>query len=133
MLTSEVLDRAADEIERRGWVQGSGWNLDSGGPTCLEGAIATVLEWDRDMPMSFGALSACPAGQAVRAYLDMNPKIGEAREWCTGSGAATACAPLFYWNDTPGRTAAEVIEVLRAAAMVERTREAAAVAEAVSA
>ena len=65
--TSEVLNRAADLIEERGWTQGTqGWKVDG-------------------------------------AFLDTDEP--------------------WKWNDTRGRTASEVIEVLRATAVIEAARE----------
>src|SRR5205085_1256462 len=60
MNTSEVLNRAADLIEERGWTHGSGWD-DIGGPLCLEGAIFAAAQ----APVH----SRCPAYYAVRDYL----------------------------------------------------------------
>lgn len=117
--TSEVLDLAADKIQQHGWTQGhTGWpgpvNL---GPLCLEGALMAALGLDRDIFMEQGSgITAtlefinCPAYQAVSSYLA--DRRDEPRE------------SIFWWNDEDGRTAAEVIEVLRGVAAVERVREA---------
>ena len=110
--TSEVLDLAADAIQMAGWGRGTdSWTPDAGKGLCIEGGIAAVTDvtmlqdplWGT-MP-SRGSLESCPAYVAVREYLDFN-------------------GDLFLWNDHPERTAEEVIEVLRAAAAVERTKEA---------
>lgn len=106
MLTSEVLDLAADEIERRGWVGPDTYTEDPWGlasesaPLCLEGGImaAAGCQW-------ISVLPRCDAYQAVRAYL--------------GSGVRT----LYNWNDAAGRTQEQVIAVLRAASAVESARE----------
>jgi hypothetical protein len=110
MKTSEVLDLAADLIEKRGWVQGGEQNADSvddpwgrrGGPVCMEGAIGVAA--------GVGTLScdinACPAGKAVRAYLN-----------------AERYQRLYDYNDVPGRTKEEVIAVLRAVSAVESAKE----------
>lgn len=125
--TSEVLYRAADLIEERGWGQGS-WSRKPGDPLCIEGAIlvASGLDDVADGPVY------CPASLAVRSYL---------------GGKAP-----FIWNDalffdrhlaliheTPGswedaisealeqqaraEGQAKVIAVLRAAAVIEAARE----------
>lgn len=103
MQTSEVLNTAADLIESRGWVQGtSGWDKGAGG-LCLEGGILAAMGLDRANVADFGVWIDCPARHAVRSYLD-DP------------------AP-YDWNDEPGRTASEVVEVLRACAVIEASRE----------
>lgn len=117
MKTSEVLDLAADEIQRRGWLQAAeanaagftawGGGAGSNKPVCLEGGIMAAMGiaiGDDDIPPA--GFSKCPAYLAVHDYLNL-----------TGS------TMVFHWNDTDGRTAEEVIEVLRAAAAVERTKE----------
>jgi hypothetical protein len=104
--TSEVLNRAADLIEERGWIQGPFGMRTVTRELCLEGAVRLA---SGGQTTSDGALlhylasAPCPAGNAVIAYL------GEGEPW--------------LWNDEPGRTAAEVIEVLRAAAVIEAARE----------
>jgi hypothetical protein len=108
MKTSEVLNRAADLIEERGWTTGEGWPEADPEVTalCLEGGIMAA----QGMTLSNQAgLFTCPAYRAVRDYLDWQPKIGQTY--------------LFQWNDRPNRTAAEVIEVLRACALIEQARE----------
>jgi hypothetical protein len=109
MNTSDVLNRAADLIEERGWSQGSGWCLggrDSGGALCLEGGIRVAAQ-------EFDIHQA--AIHVVRDYLtDTRPEA-----------INPACGTVipFSWNDAYGRTAAEVIEVLRATAVIEAARE----------
>jgi hypothetical protein len=113
--TSEVLDLAADHILGRGWLQFGGWNDSPTGPVCLEGGIAAALgltakdlETPEDVPDSesyYHAFQDCPAYQAVKSYLEIDHA-------------------LFWWNDVFSRTADEVIEVLRGAAVVERVKEA---------
>ena len=103
--TSEVLDLAADLIQERGWTTGSyGWPLweESMAPLCLEGGIMAALGFASMSPDN-EAFRSCPAYWAVQDYLDTD-------------------GPLWLWNDA-GHTAAEVIEVLRAAAAVERVKE----------
>jgi hypothetical protein len=113
MNTSEVLNKAADLIEERGWVQGGvngiddPWGL-AGGPVCLEGSIVAALG------LKFrSALYDCPAYNAVAQHLDRKPMPAD----------APFHDSLWAWNDAPARTASEVIEVLRAAAVIEAARE----------
>jgi hypothetical protein len=107
--TSEVLNRAADLIEERGWSQGTGWclNGDQGGPLCLEGSIRVAAALD--------ILVARPVLNVVRDYLtDTRP---------LDINAFAGYVIPFSWNDAYDRTAAEVVEVLRAAAVIEAARE----------
>jgi hypothetical protein len=114
MKTSEVLDLAADEIESRGWTRGTGWNFDDHAPLCLEGGIMAAMgirlpkeaDWGNSVLES---LATCPAYKAVADYLNYDKH-------------------LWMWNDdlvifstTPAQ---QVVETLRAAAAVERAREA---------
>lgn len=121
MNTSDVLNKAADLIEERGWVQGPGWDWDGRGgtPLCLEGAIGAasgIRGADTHRPFN-----ECDAGRAVRAYLDMTPNIAPRIEWTAAPNLSNS--PLYRWNDQWHRTAAEVIEVLRATAVIEAARE----------
>lgn len=116
ILTSDVLDLAADEIQRRGWVQGSsGWREQ--GAVCLEGAIAAAMgsSW---METPLHELWSCPAYQAVAEHLGkdatMKNRYSEPKYH------------LWQFNDARGRTVEDVIAVLRAAAAVERAKEAVA-------
>ena len=118
---SETLYRAADLIESRGWTKGGGgdaepedfdpWGKGGDSPVCLEGAIFAAAGGDEWWQVSM-VVNACPAGQAVRDYLGMDSYSGP------------SSARLYRFNDQRGRTAAEVIEVLRAAALIEAAKEA---------
>ena len=103
---SETLNKAADLIEERGWVKdGDGWAWDKpASPLCLEGAIFAAHSPEVTEFWHSQHINECPAGNAVRGYLNMN---GE----------------LWQWNDRGLRTATEVIEVLRATAVIEAARE----------
>jgi len=98
MRTSEILYTAADLIERDGWHQGDytaagGWKQAS--PSCVMGAINRAA----------GRMEI-PAACAVMVHL-------------YGAGGGS----LIQWNDAPERTESEVIEVLRAAAVIEAAKE----------
>jgi hypothetical protein len=67
--TSEVLNRAADLIEERGWTTGDGWFGDDGHPLCVEGAIAAA------MGERGGPGFRCPARAAVESYVGRAPFI----------------------------------------------------------
>lgn len=111
MNTSEILNRAADLIEEKGWAQAGGWYGEekyggsAGGKLCLEGGIQAAM----NLPMGGKndmIFHTCPAFQSVREYL-----------------RHTMFYAPFAWNDRPERTAEEVIEVLRACALIEASRE----------
>lgn len=108
--TSEVLDLAADAIQMAGWTQGpNGWpghGFPSGDHSiCLEGGIMAALGYEED---NRGMLyRGCPAYAAVQEYLGLERDRF-----------------LFYWNDHVAESQEQVIEVLRAAAAVERVKEA---------
>lgn len=116
--TSEVLNRAADLIERQGWVTGTGWpTVDrEDAPLCLEGGIMAALGLRIDAEED-DDVEGCPAYRAVHDYLELR----DARDldgW--------PVVPLWMWNDDREH-ASEVIEVLRAVAVIEAARENASV------
>ena len=92
MQTSEVLNLAADLIQKKGHWKGGQWD----GGTCAANAITD----------SQGNVSNLEPYHALCGYLGKSD-IGD----------------IFEWNDAPGRTAAEVIEVLRACAVIEAARQ----------
>jgi hypothetical protein len=116
MKTSEILNKAADLIEERGWTQQSDDNDPWGGgatgtaPVCIEGGIlaAMGLGYEGNSPSGVhGELRKCPAYKAVMEHLGYTP-------W----------GNLYLYNDTPGRTAEEVIGTLREVAKIEAEKEA---------
>lgn len=113
MSTSEILNRAADLIERYGWTHikddpnDNPWG-GAGKPMCIEGGILSAMGLE---PLDSGLgdendyiLTNCPAYKAVQEYLGNDHR-------------------LYRFNDAEGRTAREVIEVLRGAALVESVKE----------
>jgi hypothetical protein len=112
--TSEVLNRAADLIEERGWAKGPlAWGDDGAHPLCLEGGIIAALGgkgWKLDRAWQ-EAFWTCPAYQSVAAYVDHDVSFDQ----------STPKQPLWEFNDD--HSAAEVIEVLRACAVIEQARE----------
>jgi hypothetical protein len=82
--TRAVLLAAADLLETEGWRQDHG-DTDGHGPRCAAGALDA-------MKFTHELLKVVQAKKAV--YDDL--------AW-----------PITWWNDTPGRTAAEVIAELR--------------------
>jgi hypothetical protein len=115
MKTSDVLNKAADLIEERGWQNADhsvgddpwGGGADGSTPLCLEGGIlaALGLSTGKELIPPIG-FTRCASYRAVADHLYGDP-----------------ARMVFTWNDAPGRTAAEVIEVLRACALIEAARE----------
>lgn len=109
MNTSDILNKAADLLQSGGWTGGTD-GMRVNGPHCLEGAIqaATGAEPGFYGPNEYPYLFThpCPAGDAVKAHLNLLPD-----------------RDVYEWNDADGRTAEQVIEVLRATALVEAARE----------
>lgn len=125
MNTSDVLYRAADLIEERGWKRGEGWVIEGreGAALCLEGGImaAQGLSFPRiadggiaETSDVWRTLWSCPSYVAVAEYLDSDLTPDAT------SGRPTD--PLFWWND--GQKSVEtVIATLRAAAVIEAAKE----------
>ena len=112
---SDTLNRAADLIQIRGWGQGPSTWGDSAARSrlCVEGAIAAVSgvsmldleDIGEGVTPHRNELEACPAYKAMVDYLQFKGTF------------------LFTWNDQRGRTQEQVIEVLRAAAVIEEAKE----------
>lgn len=107
--TSEILNKAADYIETEGWLSGAcGMEADTPG-LCIEGAIgaaigASTFGFGERQVYAYDEVEECPAALAVSVHLETSGN-------------------LYDWNDAKGRTAEEVIEVLRATAVIEAARE----------
>lgn len=120
--TSEVLDLAADDIQRNGWAQGpAGMRVD--GPHCILGAIGAVLEtkaYPSNYPTAGGLaydmheVGKTAAGEAMIDYLPTPA-------WSTSG--MPGYSRVYRWNDAGIRTAEEVVEALRAAAAIQRAYE----------
>lgn len=106
MSTSEVLNKAADLIEQRGWSTGiDAWGDEGreGAALCLEGGILAAAGMERGR-----GFRTCPAYVAVKDYL-------------LSTGDLSADAPLWGFNDSSAEE--RVIGVLRATALIESARE----------
>lgn len=107
--TPDVLDRAADIIERNGWWQNFYCDLGSSLPkrdcaVCARGAINLAANGrtpDRLSKVGEAAL------QALERYLGISGEYPDS---------------VADWNDHPGRTAEEVVAALRGTAAAERER-----------
>lgn len=110
--TSEVLYRAADLIEERGWQKGGdGWVGGASDPLCLEGGIQAAAGISDNF-----LVDRCPAYRAVFDYLGAEACTLRYKEY-------TSRIRLYVWNDASARTADEVIATLRAAAVIEAAKE----------
>lgn len=108
--TSEVLNKAADLIEQRGWTTGDhgwDWHRDATTPLCLEGGILAAM----GIPAQGGAIARnqkCDAYRAVKDYL-------------VSTGDLPAGEHLWRFNDDSAEE--RVVGVLRATALIEAARE----------
>jgi len=96
MNVSEALNRAADHLEVNGWMSMAYCPRDQPLATCAHVAIGEVTQ-----------SADGPADRAFWTYL-----------------GGTGCDAIWAWNDAPDRTAAEVVEALRACAVIQASREA---------
>jgi hypothetical protein len=103
LTVSETLYRAADLIEERGW-----------------GGLAPGVVYE----------SSYCAGNAIFAS---GPNWAAAQAVLIEHIGGKSIGDIWRWNDSPERTKAEVIEALRAAAVIAASRETAAVREQVPA
>ena len=115
MKTSEVLYAAADNLEENGWTRWlRGMNLE--GPHCLMGAIGHAIQADTFVSSadgvtrySYDTVLKTPAATAFAEHI--------------GIDLGLLPDPLFGWNDESGRTATDVVEALRACAVIQAARE----------
>lgn len=93
MTPSQVLRRAADYIEEHGWAQDT--EVSHFGEVCTIAAMDVVC------------LHSCLLGLSLGGRLCVRCVAGDELRRATGDD------DLARWNDTPGRTASEVISTLR--------------------
>lgn len=119
---AETLRAAAQYLEQDGWIQGAYYDLD--GPAAMFIPPADLL----------GAIGICVYGYAAdldsAEFTPKSPIFHAARRVLTDyldqAGELDDGDNLSDWNDKPGRTAEQVIEVCRYAAdAYDRTRTAA--------
>lgn len=92
---ADVLDKAADLLEHNGWTQGNYENID--GALCSVGAIRKVVT----QSAYNGSRASARSVMALEDHL--NP-----------GAPHLLWTQLIDWNDTPGRTMFEVIDLFRA-------------------
>lgn len=104
MLTSEVLDKAADIIERGGLCKSK---LQAGDARCARGAIMDAM------------------GMTISGFFISEPKFRAVDYTLARAiyGNEHVSDAVAHWNNAPERTADEVIAMLRAVAATERARE----------
>jgi len=102
MTTADILERAQQALLTRGWTQGT-YGFDDGAPVCIAGAVMHVC----------GGFSL--AALRVIAVL--------------GETAGVRHVPT--WNDTPGRTPEQVLDLFDRAIARAHQEEAAAIHTAV--
>jgi hypothetical protein len=95
---ADVLDDAADLLEREGWIQGA-----------LHGAVGHCAD---------GALEIASCRYNASANTDMWLAATDALGECIGFEHST----IPGWNDNPARTKQQVLDTFRAAAKQERMR-----------
>jgi hypothetical protein len=121
MKTSEVLNKAADLIEERGWTSGSGWTdlQTSRDPLCIQGAIATAMGYDDGI-----GRMGCPAGQAVMAYLGIDLGLFSWNDHLLYESADVMSGYVGGSLETAQEYAAhKALAVLRAVALIEAAKE----------
>ncbi|MFH9813454.1 hypothetical protein ACH4NI_35480 [Streptomyces olivaceus] len=106
---ADVLDRAADHINRVGWIQDEWWE---GTPPDLYPEAVSV-DADSALAVAAGAEPFAPDSGLTTEQAFVYHAAADALRRHVGCG-------LILWNDKPGRTQAEVTAVMRAAAASQR-------------
>ena len=111
MNTADILDKAADLIDRRGWNQG--WYINTDGEMCPRGAIYAACGMQPNPNPSVDVMdwpgwSSSAADNAITACDWLDEAVDDYAE---------------SWNDDEGRTKEEVVSTLRAAAQAARAEQ----------
>jgi len=108
--TAAILDKAADVIERNGLHKEWYYDEDSGKPPAESPVDA------------YGAINVATIGQPIgpTGSHDITPSAHDARQALRRF--VNAAVSISVWNDSPDRTAEQVIGALRGAAQAERER-----------
>jgi hypothetical protein len=115
----DLIENAAEHIERHGWHQHDyappaehEGDTPEGKPVCILGALATSLVW-----VDFGDRQAWTT-------TSFEPTSQAASEAVAETLGGHSSGELAAWNDTVGRTAQEVLDLLhRAAKELQREGE----------
>lgn len=121
MKTSNILDKAADEIERRGWHQGGFISEPNNGgmATCKVCALGAIILAAGERP---SGLILALRGRAVDAAATLAKHLAlqvDSDEIFEHQGLIQAVGN--EWNDNAAQTAEQVIDALRDAAAAERS------------
>jgi len=108
MRADQVLDAAADLIERDGWIQGDGSNC-----LILDGSCAATA-------VHKAVLRAFPAAGIDELCARINDNLAP---FVNALGGDSHDA-IWKWNDAPARTKEEVVAMLRAVAINLRAADA---------
>jgi hypothetical protein len=102
---SEILEQAADVIEQRGWTTHT--TYDGKGRVCAWGAMLVAAGWDpRVMSLSRERMDS----------LDAAARIARSARRFVDNHMLSLFGSVTSWNDMPGRTKQEVLDMLRSAA-----------------
>lgn len=115
MKISEVLIKARDILQEKGWYQGN-WHAPDG-RVCLETAIAEAIGEQIPSQVNFH-----PVGRTLINYLELE-KMSSAVCPCGCGITMFGGASLASWNDRAERTFTEVIEALEVCALIEAEKE----------
>lgn len=114
----EVLEEAAELIERRGWAQLSA-GMVANGPYCPLGAIAHAIDLEPTIAYENGMLAYTmddvidtPAAQALGMYV--RPHVRQNRVYRPYD--------IYSWNDHPDQTKENVVAKMRAAAALYKRK-----------
>lgn len=127
LLALRTLLEDAVEIVRRGWIQGAWFAVDLGDRTRAVSAPEIGLTRDHEVTGAclVGAVVQAGGGpeavrsQPVQRALDLvwhslREDAGQRVRWCPGPPVRMIhVLDLTHWNDAPGRTRGDVVELLR--------------------
>ena len=122
MKPSDVLDSAANIILRDGWTQGQYYEVPDLVGASIEEATIRNEEANRSGPCcQAGAISRAVSGKAwtLGRWVREHPEARTAHARANHYMMRQVSNPVRY-NDTPGRTADEVVAALRGAAELAR-------------
>jgi hypothetical protein len=101
LTTAELLERAADRIERVGLLHGDYGTAE--GPNCAVGAL--IFEYDPERARHAGLIFEVEREPVVKCAV-------------AALHSAIKTSSLFAWNDSPQRTPEEVAAAMRKAAQL---------------
>lgn len=122
--TSHQLMKAAHLIQEKGWDEGiHGWDEHVTPGLCIEGALAAAagIDW---RTCNITEFMTCPAYRAVQEFLVEREQLPVTRMLATNvHGGTEDTDELWAWNDNAAEDQWDVINTLKAAAIVELAKE----------